>query len=278
MSAAAASPGFICKLNNRKEVAEGTMAFRFEKPSGWAFQAGQYFDMTLLYPPESDAEGNVRSFSIASAPHEETLMIAMRMRDSAFKRVLRTMPFGTPVKIEGPSGDLILRPEVTRTAVFLAGGIGITPFRSIVHWAAKEKLPQRVFLFYSNRRPEDAAFLADLQSLERDNPKYTLIACMTEMEKSHQPWNGETGLIDQRMLERHLKGAASPIYYIAGPPAMVKGLHEMLSKAGMNEGDIRTEEFAGYGAGRNGIDFRMDGSIWRIPNRMHLFSLAPRGI
>jgi ferredoxin-NADP reductase len=69
---------------------------------------------------------------------------------------------------------------------------------------------------------------------------------MTEMEKSHQPWNGESGLIDQRMLERHLKDAASPIYYIAGPPAMVKGLHEMLSKAGMNEGDIRTEEFAGY--------------------------------
>jgi ferredoxin-NADP reductase len=69
---------------------------------------------------------------------------------------------------------------------------------------------------------------------------------MTEMAKSRQPWNGETGLIDQGMLGRHLKDAASPIYYIAGPPAMVKGLHEMLSKAGMNEADIRTEEFAGY--------------------------------
>ena len=122
----------------------------------------------------------------------------------------------TAVKIEGPSGDLILQNDSTRAAVFLAGGIGITPFRSIVRWATKEKLPQRVFLFYSNRRPEDAPFLAELQSLERDNPKYKLIASMTEMEKSHQPWDGETGFIDQEMLGRQLKGAASPIYYIAG--------------------------------------------------------------
>jgi ferredoxin-NADP reductase len=246
MSTAAASPGFMCKLKDRKEVAEDAMAFRFEKPSGWRFKAGEYLDLTLLDPSETDAEGDVRSFSIASAPHEETLMVATRMRDTAFKRVLKTMPMGTVVKIEGPSGDLILQNDVTRTAVFLAGGIGITPFRSIVHWAAKEKLPNRIVLFYSNRRPEDAPFLAELQSLEKDNPKYKLIAGMTEMEKSRRPWNGETGLINQEMLGRHLKDAASPIYYIAGPPAMVKGLHEMLSKTGINDDDIRAEEFAGY--------------------------------
>jgi ferredoxin-NADP reductase len=246
MNTAAALPGILCKLKDRTEVAEGTMAFQFEKPPGWTFKPGQYLDMTLLDPPETDSEGNVRSFSIASAPHEETLMVATRMRDTAFKRVLKTMPFGTAVKIEGPSGDLVLQNDVTRTAVFLAGGIGITPFRSIVHWAAKEKLPNRIVLFYSNRRPEDAPFLAELQALEGDNPKYQLIASMTEMEKSHRPWSGETGLIDQEMLGRYLKGAASPIYYIAGPPAMVKGLHEMLNKAGMNDDDIRAEEFAGY--------------------------------
>jgi ferredoxin-NADP reductase len=199
----------------------------------------------LLDPSETDSEGNVRSFTIASAPHEETLMVATRMRDTAFKRVLRTMPFGTAVKIEGPSGDLILKKD-SRAAIFLAGGIGITPFRSIVHWAAKEKLPNRIVLFYSNRRPEDAPFLAELQSLERDNPKYKVVASMTEMEKSHQPWNGETGLIDREMLARHVKGAALPIYYIAGPPAMVNSLHEMLNKAGVKKNDIRAEEFTGY--------------------------------
>ena len=246
MSTAATSPGFTCKLKDRNEIAEGTMAFRFEKPSGWTFKAGQYLDMTLLNPSETDSEGNVRSFSIASAPHEETLMVATRMRDTAFKRTLRTMPLGTAVKIEGPSGDLILQKDSTRTAVFLAGGIGITPFRSIAHWAAKEKLPHHIVLFYSNRRPEDAPFLAELQSLERDNPRYKLIGSMTEMEKSHRTWNGETGFINQEMLARHLENARSPVYYLAGPPDMVKALHEMLSKAGVDDTDIHAEEFAGY--------------------------------
>jgi len=173
-------------------------------------------------------------------------MVVTRMRDTALKRVLRIMPFGTAVKIEGPSGDLSLEKDFTRAAIFLAGGIGITPFRSIIHWAAKEKLPNRIVLFYSNRRPEDAPFLAELRSLERDNPKCKLIPSMTEMEKSHQPWHGETGQINQGMLGRHLKGAASGIYYIAGPPDMVNGLQDMLKKAGVDDKDVRAEEFAGY--------------------------------
>ena len=247
MSTDVASPGFICRLKDRKEVAEGTMAFRFERPPHWAFKAGQYLDMTLLDPAETDSEGNVRSFSIASAPHEDTLMVATRMRDTAFKRVLRTMPLGTAVKIEGPSGDLILQNNAARTVVLLAGGIGITPFRSMVfHGSEGDGYSLALFSSIQIRRPEDAPFLAELQSLERDNPKYKLIASMTEMEKSHQLWNGETGLIDQGMLGRHLKGATSPIYYIAGPPAMVKGLHVMLSKTGISDDDIRAEEFAGY--------------------------------
>jgi ferredoxin-NADP reductase len=246
MSTAAVSPSFMSKLKDRKEVAERTIAFRFEKPSGWTFKAGQFIDMTLLDPAETDSEGNTRGFSIASGPHEETLMVATRMRDTAFKRVLKNMPIGTAVKIEGPSGDLTLPNNSKRAVVLLAGGIGITPFRSMLVRAAKEKLPHRIFLFYSNRRPEDAPFLEELQILERENPNYKLIASMTEMEKSQQPWNGETGLINQEMLGRHLKSAETPIYFIAGPPAMVKGLHAMLNKAGVDDDDIRSEEFAGY--------------------------------
>ena len=246
MNTAAATSAFVSKLKDRKEVAERTIAFRFEKPSGWTFKAGQFIDMTLLDPTETDSEGNTRGFSIASGPHEETLMVATRMRDTAFKRVLRDMPIGTAVKIEGPSGDLTLPNNSKQAIVFLAGGIGITPFRSMVVRAVKEKLPHRIFLFYSNRRPEDAPFLEELQILERENPNYKLIASMTEMEKSHRPWNGETGLINQEMLDRHLKSAGRRVYYIAGPPAMVKGLHEMLNKAGVDDDDIRAEEFAGY--------------------------------
>jgi ferredoxin-NADP reductase len=234
------------KLAGRQEIAEGAMAFHFEKPSGWTFEAGQAVDITLLTPWETDAEGNTRTFTIASAPYEKSLMVATRMRDTAFKRVLKVMPVGTAVQMEGPAGDLALHRDAARTAVFLCGGIGITPFRSIAFGAAKEHLPRRIFLFYSNRRPEDAPFLAELQTLEKENPNYTLIASMTEMEKSHRPWHGETGLIDKEMLARYLKDATSPLYYIAGPPGMVKGLHTMINESGVDERDIRTEEFSGY--------------------------------
>ena len=154
-------------------------------------------------------------------------MVATRIRDTAFKRVLSAMPLGSVVKIEGPSGDLTLHNNVKRTAVFLAGGIGITPFRSIVCRAAKEKLPHRIFLFYSNRRPEDAPFLDELQALQKENPNYTLIATMTEMEKSHLPWRGETGLIGQAMLSKHLKDT-------------------VINETGVDDDDIRAEEFSGY--------------------------------
>jgi ferredoxin-NADP reductase len=247
MGSAAREPAYLTlRLIEREHVAEGTMAFRFEKPAGWQFKAGQAVDITLLNPPETDSEGNTRAFSLASAPQEGMLMIATRMRDTAFKRVLRTLPLGSAVKVDGPFGDLTLHNNTARAAVFLAGGIGITPFRSIVVRAAKEKLPHRIFLFFSNRRTEDAPFLEELQRLERENPNYKLIATMTEMHRSSRSWSGERDLISKEMLARHLKQAASPIYYIAGPPGMVKGVREVLNRSGVDDDDIRAEEFAGY--------------------------------
>jgi ferredoxin-NADP reductase len=246
MTATPSWPIFQSKLVRRQEVAERTLAFHFEKPSAWTFKAGQFLDMTLVSPAETDAEGNKRGFSIASAPEEATIMVATRMRDTAFKRVLQTVPLGTAVTIEGPFGNLALHNNATRTAVILAGGIGITPFRSILIDAARRRLPHRILVFYSNRRPEDAAFLDELVSLQSENPAYKLIATMTEMTKSRRSWDGETGLIDKALLSRHLKGVVSPIYYIAGPPAMVKGLHEVLNGVGADDDDIRTEEFIGY--------------------------------
>jgi len=240
------SPIFPTKLKSRDLVAERTMAFHFEKPASFAFTPGQFINIDLLNPSETDAEGNTRCFSVSSAPYEDRITVTTRLRDTAFKRVLKTMPLETEVRIEGPFGDLRLHNNTKRAAVFLAGGIGVTPFRSILLDAANRKLPHHIFLFFSNHRPEDAAFLDELQSLEERNANYKFIGTMTGMEKSQRPWQGERGFIDKEMLDRHLKDAVSPIYYIAGPPGMVKGLHSMLQAAGIDEDDIRTEEFAGY--------------------------------
>src|SRR5262245_66121313 len=97
------------RLERRETVAEGTMAFYFSRPAGFQFRAGQSLAMSLVDPPETDGKGNTRTFTIASAPHEAELMVATRMRDSAFKRYLKATPAGTPVRIGGPHGDMLLQ-------------------------------------------------------------------------------------------------------------------------------------------------------------------------
>lgn len=239
-------PVFMSALKAKKEVAERTMAFDFEKPSGWTFKPGQFVDLTLIDPPETDAEGNTRGFSIASGPNEDCLMVTTRLRDTAFKRALKAAPLGAKVKVEGPFGNLVLHNNTSKPAVMLAGGIGITPFRSILVNAAKRKLPHRIFLFYSNHRPEDAPFLNELEALQEENPNFKLIATMSQMEKSRKLWKGETGHIREEMLAKYLKGVDNAIYYIAGPAAMVGGLHRALNSHGVDDDDIRIEEFSGY--------------------------------
>lgn len=237
---------FLVRLGDRQEIAERTIACRLEKPSGFIFKPGQFIELTLLDPAETDSEGNSRAFSIASSPQEDFLLVATRLRDSAFKRVLSHASAGTQTKIEGPFGDLRLHNDSSRAAVMLCGGIGITPFRSIILNATQNKLPHRIFLFYSNRRPEDTPFLGELQALERQNPNFKLIACMTEMQKSGRRWSGESGKISRKMLEKHLGGLQSAIYYVTGPPGFVAGMRAILADIGVDDDNVRTEEFGGY--------------------------------
>lgn len=223
------------RLLGRETVADGTMAFHFERPPGFLHQAGQNALFKL-------ADEN-RTFSIASAPHEPGLMIATRMRDSAFKRTLKGAALGLKVEIDGPAGLMVLHEDAARPAVFLAGGIGITPFLAMARDAAHRRLPHRIALFYANRRPQDAAFIDELRALEQRNSNYRLIAAMSEPAAG---WKGETGFIDRAMLERHLPEPLQPVYYFAGPPAMAMAMQQMLSGLGVADADMRSEEFYGY--------------------------------
>src|SRR5215471_20842431 len=153
----------LTRLRRRESVAEGTNAFHFDKPGGFSFKAGQTIDLTLIGPSETDAEGDTRTFSIASAPDEPEIVIATRIRSSAFKRVLSAVPLGTSVRMSEAMGSFTLHKNTAKPAVFLAGGIGITPFRSMSLDAMTRKTGHRISLFYSNHRPEDAPFLDELR-------------------------------------------------------------------------------------------------------------------
>jgi ferredoxin-NADP reductase len=233
-------------LLTREEIATGTVAFHLKRPDGFEFSAGQAVYVTLRNLAESDTNGRVRTFSIASSPQDPELMIATRLRDTSFKRDLMRLPVGTAVEIEGPYGDLSLHEDSARPAVFLAGGIGVTPFRSMILDATKRGLPHRLFLFYSNRSSEVTAFLAELAALEKQNPRFKLIATITDPIGARTDWNGERGYITQEMILKHVGDVAAPIYYIAGPPAMVSAMETLLRDAGVKNGDVRAEMFSGY--------------------------------
>jgi len=236
-------------LVSKKEIAEGTMEFVFTKPQGFEFKAGQSIDLTLVNPPETDAEGNMRAYSLASAPHEEHLAIATRMRDTAFKRVLKQLPEGADLSIEGPFGDFTLHEKSARPAVILAGGIGITPFHSMVVDATHRQLPHTIVLMFSNRRPEDAPFLQELTDLATQNPNLTFAPTMSQMDTSTQAWSGERGQITAELVTKYLpknNNVGEPIFYLAGPPGMVKAMRDLLNGMGVSNDDVRTEEFSGY--------------------------------
>ena len=234
------------KLKGRQEIAHGTMAFHFEKPEGFAYKAGQFADLTLADPPETDAEGNTRGFSLASAPYESDLMVATRMRDTAFKRVMKTMELGSELALDAPYGSLTLHDDARVPAVFLSGGIGVTPIRSIILQATHDRLPHKLVLFDSNRRPEDAAFLGELTEARKENPNFILVETMTAMGTSSEEWSGETGFVTKAMLMKFIENFDLPIYYISGPRAMVVAMRKVLNESGVKDDKIRTEEFTGY--------------------------------
>jgi len=228
-----------------EHVAEATASFAFELDAPMAFEPGQTCDITFATPKYRDDKGTARTFSIASSPADQPrLLFATRLTGSAFKRSLVEAEPGAEVDIDGPYGSLTLHKNTAKPAVLMAGGIGITPFRSIVKHAAEARLPHRVTLFYSNRTPRTAAFVPDLERWAAENPNFTLVASITEPDG--QPWPHETGLVDADFLRPRLKDLSNAIYYIAGPPGFVAGMRSALDALGTDPDAIRTEEFSGY--------------------------------
>jgi ferredoxin-NADP reductase len=237
-----------CKaiLKGRDSLCDGTTGLYFEKPDGFEFKPGQFANFTLDSVITTDAGGITRSLSIASAPHEQELLVAMRMRETGFKRIASALPIGAPFLLEGPYGNLILHRDIARPAVFLAGGIGITPFRSMIRHATEVGSAHRIILFYSIRRLEEAAFLTELRETRELNRCFKFIPTITHPDGIPHHWRGELGHITEPMLKRWLPDFQAPMFYIAGPSGMVAGMRQILGEAGVSDDNIRAEEFAGY--------------------------------
>ncbi|MEN1970416.1 FAD-dependent oxidoreductase [Lentibacillus sp. N15] len=235
---------YTIKLLKKEMVANDTMAFHWEKPDGFEFKAGQFGDFTLIDPGETDSEGNTRAFSFVCAPSEDKLVTTTRLRDSAFKRVIQDLPEGAEVEFDAPHGNFTLHKTESTPAVFIIGGIGITPVRSMIAEATNQGTSHDITLLFSNKTPEDAPFQSDFEEMAEKNPNFTFVPVMTRVDEDI--WSGENGHIDADMLKRHVSDVSKPIYYLAGPADMVQAMQKMLIEAGANEDNIRAEEFSGY--------------------------------
>lgn len=234
-------------LMAKTEVAKETVEFDFQKPADFSYLAGQYGVWTIPELKPSDEKGNRRDFTISSAPFEDHLSFTTRIRDTAFKKWASKMKIGDQIEMEGPFGDLILPKNIQQPVVFLAGGIGITPFRSILTQMNHDQMQLRVYLFYSNRVPEDATYIKELTSLASDSNNLQIIPIMTQPEKSKLPWTGEIGYINNNLLKKYLEDNLNKyLYFIAGPPRMVDGMREILNSLQIAPESVLGENFGGY--------------------------------
>lgn len=233
---------YTITLTKKVIVAHEVMAFHFEKPEGFTYIAGQYGDFTLIDPPETDSEGNKRTFSFTSAPYEEDLVITTRLRDTAFKRTLKQLEVGSTLQLEGPFGSLSLPKNTAKTAVFLTGGIGCTLVRSMVAQANHDKSPHKMIFLYANQSPEHAVYLEEFAKLAEENTNLLFVPIMTDANN----WPGEHGVIDKAILEKYVDTISAQIYYLSGPGAMIGDMRRLLLSLGVDRTNIRADQFIGY--------------------------------
>jgi ferredoxin-NADP reductase len=231
------------RIKEKEEVATGTLLVTFDLLGEEVdFRPGQYFFVTLPDIGHQDERGLRRHITVVTSPNEKGVLgLATRLRESAFKRTLRELPIGTEVEVEQPKGDFAL-PDSSRQLVFVAGGIGITVFRSMLQYIREEELPHHVTLIYSNRDRESTAFLDELQALEKENPNFRLILTMTQ----DPDWKGETRKVDIRFFEDYLGAELDYTFLIAGPPSMVEAVQSELDEAGVKEEHVIAQRFSGY--------------------------------
>jgi len=221
-------------------------------PTPLNYTAGQFafFDIGGVY---SDPKGPIRHFTISSSPTESFIMFSTRIRDSPYKKRLSTLEKGARVKVRGPEGQFVLPEDYSKPAVFLSGGIGVTPFRSMIKYATDTQLPLKIVMFDSNRNRENILFKQEFDDWANINKNlkiiYTISDDQQQPSSAANNWKGEYGRIDKGMILKYLDTNTldNSIFYICGPPNMLKAMQALLQdNLEIPKERIKVEEFVGY--------------------------------
>jgi glycine betaine catabolism B len=236
------------KLIDKRDEAQGTKSFIFEKPQGFFPKTGDflYFDLEELNYP--DPRGKTRHFTLSSSPTEDYISFTCRMREqSGYKKTFDELPMGTLVKARGPQGIFDFpEKDGDKPEVMIAGGIGITPYRCRIKYITDKNLNTPVHLLYANSVPEQITFKKELDEISQTNPHIKVTYFISDPDKSQEKWDGRVGRIDEASVRELVSDIPNTIFWVCGPPPMVDAVEELLTNLGATEDLIRTEKFTGY--------------------------------
>jgi len=232
---------------------EGTdmMSFRFsrsDEQSYLNYKAGQFTIMDLK--TKEDPEGPSRYFTLASSPTEkDNVLISTRIRNTPFKQKLAGLEIGTRVILKTPSGKFVLPSDYSKTVVMLSGGIGVTPFRSMIKYSTDMKLPLKIVMFDSNKNEENMLYKNDFDACLHKNKNLSILYTVTDESDNLSNGKIEQGRIDEKKITQLISKdeLVESIFYICGPPGMVSAMQEILrEKMNISKKQINIEEFTGY--------------------------------
>ena len=230
-------------FSRRDKIGADTYELWFEPDKKFDFIPGQYMEVTFPHS-KPDSRGVRRFFTIASSPTEKRILIATRIseKSSSFKRALKSVSSGAGISLSSISGGFVLPKDVSEPLIFIAGGIGITPFRSMVQYLLDKNEKRDIVLLYSNRTENDIVFRDTFQAGASVGVKtvYTLT------DETSENWQGRTGLIDDEFIKHEVPDFARRTFYISGPAGMVRSFEAMVTKMGIPRGQIKHDYFPGY--------------------------------
>lgn len=215
----------------------GVFSVRFERPAGFSYLPGQFMFITIGGEPPL-----VHHLTISSSPTESFLQVTKKQTGSPFARALSELRKGDRVTLRGPYGKFTFTGEFPKVA-FLAGGIGITPFRSMLRYAADEALMTDFTFLFSVRSESDIIFREDLWELADSNPHLSIVVTLT---RPGEGWKGHTGRIDSTFIGSAIPDWKERVFYTCGPIPFVNAMRSLLTGMGVPENQVNAESFPGY--------------------------------
>lgn len=233
------------KLTQKVQLTHDTALFVFNPVSNFKYKPGQYMEWTLPHD-KTDNRGNRRYFSLASSPTEDTPAIVVKYYDppSSFKRSLFNMPIGTTVIACQLSGDFVMPKDMSKHLVFIAGGVGFAPFRSMIKYIMDNKLNVNITVLFANKTPKDVFYADFLKQAEKFGVKTQYI--LTDEKSVPANWKGPRGYLTGDMVKSLIPDFSDSLFFISGPQIMVQSIEKTLKQAGVKKSNITTDFFPGY--------------------------------